>query len=162
MTDKEIFLKMYAEEFAITQRVLAAAPQDKADFTPSPLIKKLGEVVWSLTCSERVWGAIAGAGIDFSNEMWKRTPPATFAEMVSIHAADHADSLAKLQALTDADWEAVTAGWSGPMPRYELAWGMLHDTIHHRGQLSTYFRAAGAVVPSIYGPTVEEPMGMTE
>jgi uncharacterized damage-inducible protein DinB len=35
----------------------------------------------------------------------------------------------------------------------------LHDQIHHRGQFSVYLRLAGAKVPSIYGPTADEPMG---
>jgi len=34
---------------------------------------------------------------------------------------------------------------------------MLLDQIHHRGQLSIYMRIAGAKVPSIYGPSADEP-----
>ena len=32
------------------------------------------------------------------------------------------------------------------------------DHIHHRGQISVYMRLAGAKLPSIYGPTADEPM----
>ena len=32
----------------------------------------------------------------------------------------------------------------------------LFDAIHHRGQLSTYFRAMGAKVPSIYGESYDD------
>ena len=38
----------------------------------------------------------------------------------------------------------------------------LHDQIHHRGQFSVYLRLAGAKVPSIYGPTADEPMSNFE
>jgi uncharacterized damage-inducible protein DinB len=31
----------------------------------------------------------------------------------------------------------------------------LFDLIHHRGQLSTYYRPMGAAQPAIYGPTAE-------
>ena len=31
------------------------------------------------------------------------------------------------------------------------------DSIHHRGQLSVYIRPAGGKVPSIYGPSGDEP-----
>jgi len=34
---------------------------------------------------------------------------------------------------------------------------MLDDQIHHRGQLSVYVRMAGGKVPSIYGPSADEP-----
>jgi hypothetical protein len=32
-----------------------------------------------------------------------------------------------------------------------------HDQIHHRGQFSIYLRMVDAKVPSIYGPTADEP-----
>ena len=39
----------------------------------------------------------------------------------------------------------------------DLMWFMLMDQIHHRGQLSVYSRMAGGKVPSIYGPSADEP-----
>jgi uncharacterized damage-inducible protein DinB len=36
-------------------------------------------------------------------------------------------------------------------------WSLLHDQIHHRGQLSVYLRLVGAKVPSIYSPSADEP-----
>jgi len=69
-----------------------------------------------------------------------------------------------LQKLSDGDWENGEAKmvWQGgewKAKKYDMAWGMLFDAIHHRGQLSTYLRAMGAKVPSIYGPSADEPMG---
>jgi uncharacterized damage-inducible protein DinB len=34
---------------------------------------------------------------------------------------------------------------------------MLCDQIHHRGQFSVYLRMADGKVPSIYGPSLDEP-----
>ena len=34
---------------------------------------------------------------------------------------------------------------------------MICDRIHHRGQLSVYVRMAGGKVPSIYGPSADDP-----
>jgi uncharacterized damage-inducible protein DinB len=39
----------------------------------------------------------------------------------------------------------------------DMLWGFLFDGIHHRGQLSTYLRPMGAKVPSIYGPSADDP-----
>jgi uncharacterized damage-inducible protein DinB len=39
----------------------------------------------------------------------------------------------------------------------EMLWGILFDAIHHRGQLSTYLRPMGGKVPSIYGPSADDP-----
>ncbi len=41
-------------------------------------------------------------------------------------------------------------------PRMQLAWMMLLDAIHHRGQLSTYLRPMGSKVPAIYGPSADD------
>ena len=48
--------------------------------------------------------------------------------------------------LPGGEWEDTISG---------IAWGFLFDAIHHRGQLSTYLRAMGAKVPSIYGPSAD-------
>jgi uncharacterized damage-inducible protein DinB len=45
----------------------------------------------------------------------------------------------------------------GMVPISEVLWLMLMDSIHHRGQLSVYVRMAGGKVPSIYGPSADEP-----
>jgi uncharacterized damage-inducible protein DinB len=39
----------------------------------------------------------------------------------------------------------------------DILWFMLLDSIHHRGQLSVYVRMTGGKVPSIYGPSGDEP-----
>jgi hypothetical protein len=45
-------------------------------------------------------------------------------------------------------WDAVLAAFE---------WFLLCDEIHHRGQFSVYLRMADAKVPSIYGPSADEP-----
>ena len=45
--------------------------------------------------------------------------------------------------------------WKAPLG--EMMWGLLFDAIHHRGQLSTYIRPMGGKVPSIYGPSGDDP-----
>ena len=39
----------------------------------------------------------------------------------------------------------------------DMLFGFLFDAIHHRGQLSSYLRPMGAKVPSIYGPSADDP-----
>ena len=45
----------------------------------------------------------------------------------------------------------------GDIPKIDFLWFLLHDQIHHRGQFSVYLRMADGKVPSIYGPTADEP-----
>jgi len=51
----------------------------------------------------------------------------------------------------------VAKGKMGDVSGKDVLWLMLHDQIHHRGQLSVYLRLVGAKVPSIYGPSADEP-----
>jgi uncharacterized damage-inducible protein DinB len=71
-----------------------------------------------------------------------------------------------LEALKDATDESLATGSvsfpTGPKTVNEwqkmpFLWFMLFDQIHHRGQLSIYLRMAGGKLPSIYGPTADEP-----
>ena len=43
------------------------------------------------------------------------------------------------------------------MPISGFLWMFFFDAIHHRGQLSTYIRPMGGKVPSIYGPSGDDP-----
>jgi uncharacterized damage-inducible protein DinB len=45
----------------------------------------------------------------------------------------------------------------GEMRVGDALWFFLSDTIHHRGQLTVYLRMAGGRLPSVYGPTADEP-----
>ena len=45
------------------------------------------------------------------------------------------------------------------MPRISVLRSMfMNHVIHHRGQLSVYLRMNNAPVPSIYGPSADEPL----
>ena len=53
----------------------------------------------------------------------------------------------------------------GPMkimelPLMQVCWMMLHDTVHHMGQLTSYYRIMGTEQPSLMGPTLEEEEAM--
>jgi uncharacterized damage-inducible protein DinB len=43
------------------------------------------------------------------------------------------------------------------MPRGEVTRQTLSHLIHHRGQLTVYLRLVDVPLPSIYGPTADEP-----
>jgi uncharacterized damage-inducible protein DinB len=45
----------------------------------------------------------------------------------------------------------------GEVRKGQVFWIMLMDAVHHRGQFSVYLRMVGAKVPSIYGPSLDEP-----
>ena len=67
----------------------------------------------------------------------------------------------KLTTMDEGQWLEVGQFYAGDhlimeAPCQQLAWMMLLDAVHHRGQLSTYLRPMGSKVPSIYGPSADD------
>ena len=64
--------------------------------------------------------------------------------------------------MDDAKWDSPArlkmdgkVMWEAPLG--DMLFGFLLDAVHHRGQLSSYLRPMGAKVPSIYGPSADDP-----
>jgi uncharacterized damage-inducible protein DinB len=64
--------------------------------------------------------------------------------------------------MNDAAWDRPASFlvdgkpvWQAPTG--DMLFGFLFDAIHHRGQISSYLRPMGAKVPSIYGPSADDP-----
>jgi uncharacterized damage-inducible protein DinB len=75
----------------------------------------------------------------------------------------HATSVVeKLKAVDDNTWEQQIVDFQVDghklfsYPMLNIFWMLMFDMIHHRGQLSTYYRNMGVRNPSIYGPTAED------
>ena len=68
----------------------------------------------------------------------------------------------KPQSIDDARWNSTGRFLSGgkevfSASRGEMAWWILFDLIHHRGQLTAYLRPMGGKVPAVYGPSADDP-----
>ena len=68
----------------------------------------------------------------------------------------------RVATLNDAAWDKkvrflVEGNVTWETSLGDMLFGFLFDAIHHRGQLSTYLRPMGAKVPSIYGPSADDP-----
>ena len=66
-------------------------------------------------------------------------------------------SRASEEALNKTVQFPVGPGKMGDFRAMDVLWTSLMDQVHHRGQFSVYLRLAGAKVPSIYGPSADEP-----
>ena len=101
-------------------------------------------------------------GFDWSKPMPKPPePPATMAGMADALERSGRE-VVRLVRETPDQLPATVSFFTGPrqvgdIPTADFLWFLLHDQIHHRGQFSIYVRMAGARLPSIYGPTADEP-----
>jgi len=142
-SSKQQFLESYDREHATTMRVLRAFPKDKADTKLHPKLKTAKELAW-------VFVLECGLGVKVWHDEFAKGVPASkdYRELVS------STSDAKLSENVHFFTAPKTMG---KISRLNWAWFLLHDQIHHRGQFSIYLRMADAKVPSIYGPTADEP-----
>lgn len=160
MSALEQFNQVWTRENATTRRVLHAIPADQGEFRPVEDIKNARELSFIFASSQ----LMMASALDGS---WKWPPefpkaPATLAEVQAAYDKSTEVLRKAIKGAKDARLDEtvtffVAPKQSGEVPIGGFIWMMLLDTIHHRGQLSTYLRLMGAKVPSIYGPSKDEP-----
>ena len=162
-SERQKFLDAYEREHAITMKVLRAYPPEKSELQPHPKCKPARDLAWIFVL-ERGLGK-AGLSNAFASGQRGGTPPAPPAKWEDVLSAlegAHAEFREVFNSFTDEQLLEPIKFFGGPkmlidIPRLDFAWFLLNDQIHHRGQLSIYLRMADAKVPSIYGPSLDEP-----
>jgi uncharacterized damage-inducible protein DinB len=162
-SQKERFLAVYEEEHQRTMRVLQAFPQDKLDLKPHKMSKTARELAWIFVL-ERGLGTMLMNDAFASSAPSGNPPPApeSWFELISAIEKAHREFGDLVRSLSEEKLQQtvrffVAPRQMGDIPRMEVCWFLLHDQIHHRGQFSVYLRMADAKVPSIYGPSADEP-----
>lgn len=160
---KDRFLKHLREEYERTDRVLRAYPNDKLDFKPHEKAMTAKNLAWLLVSGHGFLERAVTEGFDFSKPFPKRPePPATVEEMAAALKQAFASLEAAIRAASDERLAGTVQFMTGPKQvgdwnLTDFLWFILFDHVHHRGQFSTYLRMAGGKVPSIYGPSADEP-----
>ena len=150
-------------EHATTVRVLRAYPADKLDLQPHSKSKTARDLAWLFVMEQGLLERALTTGFDWSTPPAAPPPaPDTMDQIIASLQAAHARVIGLVRASSEADLQRtvqfpVAAHTMGNVPKMEFLWFLLHDQIHHRGQFSVYLRMADAPVPSIYGPTADEP-----
>jgi uncharacterized damage-inducible protein DinB len=164
MTNKEFFQKTLETEMPVFIKVIGALPKSKANFKPHKKARTADSLMNQLS-EQPAWisGVITSGVVDFSKPLAKKQPAGTRAEKAEMNFEELKKNLNQI---SDADWEngkaEMSMGGKNPWEtkKFTMAWTLLFDMIHHRGQLSTYVRAANGKVPAIYGGSADEPMKM--
>jgi len=161
MDSRGFFAARWKAEGKAFVNVMRALPEGQGGYRPHPRSRSAAELAWVLACETvGMLDLIEKGELDWSDA----PPPATLREIADRYAAAQQTVTSRLQRIDDAAWAAKVqfkAGgavqWEAPLG--EMLWGFLFDAIHHRGQLSTYLRPMGGTVPSIYGPSGDDPGG---
>ena len=159
MTEKDQFLNTMAREFPTTLKVLKAFPTGKAELKPHSKARSARELAWAFVTEEKA----CDMALDGALELGKMPkPPATLPEVISTYERAHTAFVERLKQTPEAELNKTVKFMTGPkqmgdMRKMDVLWFMLMDGVHHRGQLSVYLRMADGKVPSIYGPSADEP-----
>ena len=157
------FLEVFDREHATTLRVLRAYPSDKLDLRPHARCKTARELMMTFVSEASLMEKALTTGFDWSAPPTGRTaPPETLDGIIAALDTAHAKTAKLVREMPDEKLKGtikfpVAPKTMGDWKVGDFIWMMLHDQIHHRGQLSIYLRIADAKVPSIYGPSADEP-----
>jgi uncharacterized damage-inducible protein DinB len=168
MTIVELYRDQLEREARITRPVLERVPEDKADWKPHEKSMPLGYLSilvaqlpsWlALTINQEEFDLQPPAG----KSKFQTKAPETNAELLQLFdksVADGRDALAKttVEHLMKP-WKLLVAGKVvSDQPRHMvISDAVFSHLAHHRGQLTVYLRLNGAKIPSIYGPTADDP-----
>jgi uncharacterized damage-inducible protein DinB len=160
---KERFLEAYDREHETTMRILRAYPEDKQELRPHPRLKNARELAFVFVL-ERGLGTKVWHDEMVKSGVSGKAPeaPAQLSEVIAALEKANADFRELVSKATDEELQQevhffVAPKTMGEYTRIDWIWFLLHDQIHHRGQFSVYLRMADGKVPSIYGPSGDEP-----
>jgi uncharacterized damage-inducible protein DinB len=159
-SEKEVYKTTFKQEMPITMKVLRAYPSEKGSYKPHAGNNTATQIAWTFVIENNIAMAALKGPLKFDGGF--PPAPAQFDEIISMYEKSSRQLLDAMTGISDDRLNEKIAFPSGPKQMGEIRvmdflWMMLFDSIHHRGQLSVYIRPAGGKVPSIYGPSGDEP-----
>src|SRR5260370_26613825 len=163
MAISEAILPEFDQEMANTRKALERVPEDKLGWKPQDKSSTLGGLAPHLATINGWAAAIVNQdSFDVSN-----APPQpakkSRAEILEAFDKDTASARKAIAGANDGQlmkpWSLLAGGKAiFTMPRVAVVRSfILNHAIHHRAQLGVYLRLNDVPVPSIYGPSADEP-----
>jgi len=158
--EKDFLIQNMEREFETTIRVLNSYPEDKLDLKPSEISRSARELVWTFVMEQGLTEKILGENPDYGGKIPE--PIGNLNQMINTYENMFHHNLKKIKEMSEGELNANTKWFTGPgklaeIRRLDVLNIFLFDMVHHRGQFSVYLRMAGGRVPSIYGPSHDEP-----
>jgi len=160
---RQQFLDGFEREHATTLKVLRAYPADRLDLRPHKMCKTARELAWMFVMEQGLALKAITTGLDWSQPPSARPePPPSMEAIIAELEKSHRAVAEAVKTMPDETTFGTVRFFTAPktmgdVPTLQFLWMLLCDQIHHRGQFSIYLRMADGKVPSIYGPTADEP-----
>ena len=151
-------------EMANTRRTLERIPEDKLEWKPDPKSMSMGRLA-AHVAEMTSWATLALStdGLDFASTPYEPAVAKSREDVLQMADKNAAAARAAIAGASDADFMKPWTLRSGDqifftLPKIAVIRGMvMNHTIHHRGQLTVYYRMNGVPVPALYGPSADEP-----
>lgn len=166
MTIGQSMLPEFDQEMQNTRKTLERCPDEKWNWKPH---EKSGTVGWLAGHVATMVGwipvTLTTAELDYAPVNGPSFQPPKIEnrkELLAEFDKNVAESRAALASISDAEmmknWKLLAGGQEiFTMPRAACIRGMvLNHHVHHRAQLTVYYRLLGIPVPGLYGPSADE------
>ena len=162
MNLSEQFIAELQLEAATTRKLLERVPQDSLAWKPHEKSRTIGEIAAHIANLPGLFIATLDRN-EFDRYAYQAATDTT-QDILQTFDRNISDSLETLKTLSNdqflTPWrykygEQVIFEWPKLVVIRTTA---LNHLIHHRGQLSVYLRLLNIPLPSIYGPTADEPL----
>jgi len=166
MTIGQSMLSEFDEEMKNTRKMLERVPDDKWGWKPH---EKSGTMGWLAghvgTVPEWIAMTISTEELDYAPVDGPSYEPPKITNRKELLAAFDKASAEARAALASVSDQEIVKGWKllaggkeiFTLPRVACIRGMcMNHLIHHRAQLTVYFRLVGVPVPGLYGPSADE------
>jgi uncharacterized damage-inducible protein DinB len=154
-------LAEFDQEMAVTRRLLERVPSEQGSWKPHDKSFALGHLAQLVTWMPGwITRTLRDPHIDLAGG------PGYTLETTETLLAEFDRNVDEARiALSEVQGAALQEPWSLRMggeviftqPREQVVRNHLSHLIHHRGQLTVYLRLLDVPLPSIYGPTADEP-----
>ena len=165
MSIAQSILPEFEYEMSNTRKTLERVPEDKLEYKPDPKSMPLGRLAGHI--AEMVnWGAVTlqTESLNLDGGDYKPFSPTTRAQLLAEFDKNVAAARTEIAKATDPqmlqNWSLIFGGKPVlNMPRAGVIRSMvINHIIHHRAQLTVYYRMNGVPVPALYGPSADEGM----
>jgi len=161
MSIAETILPEFDLEMATTRKTIARVPSEKGDWKPHPKSFSLAHLT-QLIATMPGWIANMATTTELDLERSAGYSNQTTETLLEMFDKLVAEARAALMKSSDADLEVPWSLKRGDVVLFTSPRGVtirqtINHIIHHRGQLTVYLRLIDVPVPSIYGPTADEP-----
>lgn len=164
MAIAQALLPEFDREMATTRKMLERFPEDKVEWRPHETCMTIGRLAGHVAeLAGWVTPTIAQDKLEMDPSTYN--PSVVKSRAVTLKQFDETVKAAR-EAIADASDETLMKPWTFvvggktvfTMPKaVVLRSFVMNHLIHHRGQLAAFYRIAGVPVPSLYGPSKDEP-----